>query len=218
MPHDVHEFEAQKRFAEDVRHEPFWNDIYKRAFPDMVSCTLNPRNNGAQRAGIDRSILLKSTKVLRIDEKLRKEERRDILLEYLSNDRTDAPGWMEKDLMIDYMAYAMLPAQRCYLFPWDMLRRAWLAHKHDWITRGKERLDGFRAIVAENRGYNTHSVCVPLEVLRSTVNRASVIQLEGCPPAPGLATSPGLRPLTFARQNRQLDFLNELAPVRKRRW
>jgi hypothetical protein len=211
VPHDVHDFEQQKQFAESVRSESFWAEVYKRAFPDMTTSYLNRRNNGAQRAGIDRVIVLRSTKVLRIDEKLRRDVRDDILLEYLSNDRTGALGWMEKDLMIDYLAYAMLPAQRCYLFPWDMLRRAWLAHRDDWIERGKRGLDGFKCPPpAQNRGYATHSVCVPTAVLRRTVARAGVIQLDAPdgPAGPAMGPSDGLKPLAFNRDDGAQQKLN----------
>lgn len=207
MPHDVHDFEEQKRFAETVRVEAFWQDVYRRAFPDMTGCHLNDRDNGAQRSGVDRLIVLRSTKVLRIDEKVRKETRDDILLEYLSNDRTGAPGWIEKDLTIDYLAYAMLPALRCYLFPWQMLRRAWLFHKERWLDMGRRRVAGFSCPPpARNRGYSTHSVCVPISTLRETVSTAHVIQLDtgNGPPAP-------MRPIAFTRDGgaqQSLDFAN----------
>jgi len=199
VPHDVHDFHEQKRFAESVRVEAFWIDIYRRAFPDMVSCHLNARDNGAQRAGVDRLILLRSTKMLHIDEKVRKVVRDDILLEYLSNDETQALGWIEKDLTIDYLAYAMLPALRCYLFPWQMLRRAWLAHRERWIAYGRRRERGFSCPPpARNKGYRTHSVCVPIKTLREVVSAAHVIQLDPGDPLPPDPASP-LKQLAFTR-------------------
>ncbi len=189
MPHD---FREQLAFSEEVRHEAFWDEIYRKAFPDLLSSSLvNRRDNGAQRAGIDRTLVLQSQKVLRIDEKTRKKNYDDILLEFISNDRTGAPGWMDKDLMIDYLAYAILPARRCYLLPWDMLRRVWLTFRDDWIARGRRKAGGFCIVKAENAGYVTHSVAVAPPVLLSFTSRASIIQLDG--------PSESLRPLAFTR-------------------
>jgi hypothetical protein len=124
----------------------------------------------SQRQGVDRVILLANSKILLIDEKKRREEYPDILLEYISVDTTGAPGWMEKDLIIDYLAYAFMKSQRVHLFPWPMLRRAWCRYKDEWI-------DTYPIIKAQNYGYKTISVAVPTDVLRKAVSVATIIQL-----------------------------------------
>ena len=166
----VHDFRERLRFSERASDEPFWQAVYRKAFPGMVTMSLCPGNTQAQRIGIDRVITLSSGKILRIDEKKREKVYQDILLEYLSVDATGAPGWIEKDLLIDFLAYAFMPTQRVYLFPWEMLRRAWLQFGGKW----KEE---YPHIEAKNNGYSTWSVPVPIRVLRSAVHRAAIIQL-----------------------------------------
>lgn len=128
-------------------------------------------NTDSQRQGIDRVIHLSNGKTLYVDEKKREKDYGDILLEYISVDRTGAPGWMEKDLSIDYLAYAVMPCHRCYLFPWLMLRRAWLHYREQWIGKYETR-------VAKNSSYNTLSVAVPTAVLRSAVSQATLIDVS----------------------------------------
>ena len=166
----VHDFKERLEFSEKASDEPFWDAIYKKAFPNIVNQMLASGNVKSQRMGIDRVVLLSSGKILYIDEKKREIDYQDILLEYVSVDKTGAPGWIEKDLLIDYLAYAFMPSKRVYLFPWDMLRRAWCHYKDNW-------LEIYARIEAQNQGYKTISVAIPIQILQKAVQTAMVIQL-----------------------------------------
>jgi len=124
----------------------------------------------AQKRGIDRWVQLDNGQILRIEEKERGKWYGDILLEYVSNDATNAPGWMEKDLNIHYLLYSVPSRRFCYVYPWHMLKRAWDRNKEDWRER-------FGTVTACNVGYNTLSVPVPLAVLTAEVYRAGLILL-----------------------------------------
>ena len=166
----VHDFVEQLVFSEKSSDELFWSAVYQKAFPNMVNFMLASGDTVSQRMGIDRVILLANGQVIKIDEKKRREDRDDILLEYISVDTTNAPGWIEKDLAIDYLAYAFMPSKRVYLFPWPMLRRAWMQYKPVWLSQ-------YKIPPAQNNGYKTLSVAIPIKELRSAVSRASFIQL-----------------------------------------
>lgn len=166
----VHDFNERLAFSENASHESFWQAIYRKAFPDMVGNMVCSGENQSQRLGIDRIIQLSSGKTIYIDEKKRERDYPDILLEYVSVDTTGAPGWIEKDLQIDYLAYAFLPSQRAYLFPWQMLRLA-------WVNKGKEWVGRHRRVEAQNKGYKTISVAVPIMEIRQAVAKAALIQL-----------------------------------------
>ena len=167
----IHSFRDQLAYSEKASAESFWGQVYKKAFPSMVGHMQCSDDTQGQRLGIDRLVHLSSGRTLMIDEKKRSKVYSDILLEYLSNDKTMAPGWIEKDLQIDYLSYAFMPIERVYLFPWHLLRRSWI-HKGDYW---KER---YPVVCAKNAGYKTHSVAVPIEVLRKTVSTAAVIDLS----------------------------------------
>jgi len=166
----IHDFDEELEYSEKASEESFWFDVYKKAFPNMVNCMSGWGDTESQRKGIDRVILLANGKTLYVDEKKRRKVYRDFLLEYISVDKTGAPGWMEKELNIDYLAYAFMPIKRCYLLPWPLLRRAWLHFKNDWLNK-------YPIKPAENKGYKTLSVAVPRNIVIQAIKRAVIIQL-----------------------------------------
>lgn len=123
-----------------------------------------------QHLGIDRLIQLKSGKTLYIDEKKREADYNDILLEYISVDKLQTPGWIEADLLIDFLAYAFMPSQRCYLFPWEPLRRVWKHFKNEWISK-------YPKVKAQNKGYKTISTAVPIDILLNQIKNSMIIHL-----------------------------------------
>jgi hypothetical protein len=171
MPSAVHGFREKLAWSEAQRDEPFWDAVYRKAFPNIVNHMPAPGDVASQRMGIDRVVLLANGKTLYIDEKKRGKEYGDILLEYVSVDRTGAPGWIEKDMSIDFLAYAFIPTGRCYLFSWPLLRRAWELNGDGW----KERYSP--PIRARNRDYDTLSVAVPIPVLQRAIARSLVIDI-----------------------------------------
>jgi hypothetical protein len=162
----VHNYKEREAFSKD--HDDFWEPIYRKAFPyfrEMQTC--NDRE--LQKMGIDRRLVFPLGNVLTFDEKLREtDEYPDILLEYLSNDQFGTPGWMEKNLKCDYIAYAWLSTGNCWFlsfpalkFVWDSLGEIWkkryVPHKYAWNTDNRQGCVDYR----------TWSVAVPItELLR----------------------------------------------------
>lgn len=167
----VHDFKTQLAYSEDPADEAIWRDFYKQAFPDMVNFMRCTGDTLSQRAGTDTVIHCANNKTLTVDEKKRRGVWHDFLLEFISNDRTGAPGWIEKPLTCDYIAYAFMDIRKCYLLPWPMLRHAWRINKHVWL---KER----PIKTAKNRGYNTLSVAIPIHELRTAISVAGIINLS----------------------------------------
>lgn len=167
----IHDFQEQLAQSELPADEAFWDNAYRKAFPNLVNHMPCPGDTQSQRMGIDRLILLANGRVLRIDEKKRYVTRDDVLLEYLSNDATGAPGWIEKDLVIDYLAYAFMPSRRVYLFDWCLLRRAWSHYRETWKKQ-------YSIPPAQNKGYRTHSVAVPVDVLTRAIALAAIIEVQ----------------------------------------
>jgi hypothetical protein len=173
----MNQFSKSYELAEGGKCEPFWNDVYLKAFPNMTNHMRGKKEYcNSQIYGVDRIIYLENGKTITLDEKIRKETWNDIALEFISNDKYNTPGWMEKDLSIDYLAYAFLPLKTAYLFDWRMLKRAWAHFKEEW----KEKYFKAKADNYSDSGeylYTTHSVCVPIKVLMEACNRAIIIQL-----------------------------------------
>ena len=166
--HDFTESLAASHRASDL---PIWEEIYRKSFPDFLAMADHRQDGEHQRAGIDRSVILSNSKQVLIDEKIRYKDYGDILLEYVSNDRFNSPGWVCKPLRADYIAYAIVPAGRCYLLPVIQLQIAWARHGDLWKHE-------FRNVPAHNNGYTTHSVAVPPERLFPAIGGALRVSFD----------------------------------------
>lgn len=173
----VNDFKEDLAYGDDPGHEAFWADVYRRVFPNFQSCMQTPGKTPSQKRGTDRVIMLTNGLVLKIQEKARREVQHDMLLEYISNDRTGSPGWIEQDLEINYIAYAFMSVRRAHVIPWQPLHTAWQQNKAVWMAYAENEHEGFRKIPARNRTYTTYSVAVPWRHIFSAVARAGYVQL-----------------------------------------
>jgi hypothetical protein len=147
---------------------PWWIEVYRAAFPTLQSAVCMRHDGWAQRGGIDRVLVLGGGKTLSVDEKVRDQDWDDILLEFWSDEGRKIPGWIAKDLACDFIAYAFVPSQRCYLLPFQTLRKAWHDNRREWVNK-------YRIVDAENDGYTTKSVAVPIDVLMAALRDAMKI-------------------------------------------
>ena len=170
--HDFYESLAKSHEAEDL---PFWEEVYRKAFPTMLTMANHRKDGQHQRNGIDRSVTLENAKQIFIDEKTRWRNKKtgmvyeDIALEYLSDAQRQVPGWVCKPLMADYIAYAIAPLGKCYLLPVVQLQQVWLKYGAGWVEEGRLKKNGRRIIPAENetgnREWTTLSVNVTVDEL-----------------------------------------------------
>jgi hypothetical protein len=173
MEHDFTASLAKSHAAEDL---PFWEKCYRDFFTNYQTMVNHRQDGEHQRAGIDRSIILSNSKQILVDEKCRFRNSngrvyQDIALEYISNDRTGSPGWVCKPLRCDYIAYAIAPLGQCYLLPVNALQRAWSQHGKFWIGQ-------HWTAKAKNRGYTTHSVCVPVKTVMRSISTAMFTRFD----------------------------------------
>lgn len=182
----VHDFGESLRRSHDAADAPYWEIVYRQAFPDMVS-SVDLRHDGwHQRAGRDRAVILSSGRSVYVDEKVRSKSYPDIALEVwstypLAGERpyppmeSAVPGWSRKPLDCDYLAYAFEPIQTCYLFPFLGVRAAWERHGKTWIDKAQNEEDGYEWIVARNKRYKTISVAVPIAPLVQQIHDALTV-------------------------------------------
>lgn len=171
----MHNFADSLALSHEQEDALWWDEIYGKAFPGHLSA-VSVRNDGwAQRGGIDRVVTLQSGKVVTIDEKVRQKSYGDILLEYWSNRENKVPGWIAKDLACDFIAYAFIPDQTCYLLPFFSLRRAWRENHRDWVAMARNAEGGYRIVEAQNPTYVTESVAVPIPDLLSAISQAQIV-------------------------------------------
>ena len=172
----INDFNEDLEYGALAEDEPFWQKFYKKAFPGLLFAKQTNTNCQGQQLGIDRVIYLDSGKVLFIDEKKRRERYPDILLEYQSNGNFKK-GWMHKQLMIDYIAYAVMPDKKVFLLDWHLLKKAWFSYRDAWMVLAKDRKEGFRIVEAKNRNYSTFSLAIPNKVLFEAMAEPIIIEI-----------------------------------------
>lgn len=170
----VHRLRASLERSRAYADAPWWEQVYREAFPSFEGMTYVHRAGSGQRDGIDRVVTLTSGRVVTIDEKVRDRDYQDFCLEYWSvkhkrDRKRDEPGWIAKEMRCDYLAYAFVPSGRCYLLPFHELRRAWRKHFREWVAEYPE-------IRADNGYYDTLSVAVPISVVQRALSDVSLIR------------------------------------------
>jgi len=167
----MHDFNASLAKSKTYEDAPWWLDVYRAAFPDLEAAVSVRSDGWAQRGGVDRVITLASGRTLTVDEKVREQDWPDILLEYWSDEQRRVPGWVAKNLACDFIAYAFVPSQTCYLLPFQTLRRAWRLNGRDWVGR-------YKRVEAQNKGYVTVSVAVPTGELLAAMQGAMSVKWQ----------------------------------------
>lgn len=170
-----HDFARSLAASQEQEKAPWWREVYSRAFPGFSSMVSVRQDGWAQRGGIDRVITLQSGKTVTVDEKVRSKDWDDIALERWSDRERKVPGWVQKDLACDFIAYAFVPSKRCYLLPFLTLRAAWILEGRRWCELAEEASGGFRVMLADNGRYSTESIAVPTEILMASIRQAMVI-------------------------------------------
>jgi hypothetical protein len=174
--------EDDLQWSEQQANAPWWEEVYRQAFPDMVSMQKIPGPSRAQENGVDRLIFLGRDKVVRVDEKTRRKDWDDILLELLSCEERKTPGWLTRPLTADFIAYAFEPSRRCYLLPVLQLQRAWRLNGAFWSDLATRAHDGFsfrRGSTGSNGGgvlYHALNIVVPTDALLDAIRGALLIR------------------------------------------
>lgn len=163
----VHRFQDSHNLSAQYGPD-WWIPIYRRAFPTLMSAVAVEHDGWAQRGGIDRLLTLSCGRTYTVDEKIRMADWPDVLLERWSDEARRSPGWVQKPLAADFIAYAHAPAATCVLLPVPALQRAWRQHGRSWIGLYGQRR-------AENPGYTSVSVPVPRGVLMQAIVEAMFV-------------------------------------------
>lgn len=175
----VHDFQTRLAESQELSDEPAWVDLYRKTWPNMIACVRIDKDSVYQRWGVDREVLLATGQRITVDEKKRRKDYRDMCIEEWSvfhgpNDARNKIGWtLDLNKRCDYIAYAVVPASRCYLLPFDLLRRTARRFLDDW----KKRYQPPRPAV--NKSYVTVNVGVPWNALWRDMRATSEADFTG---------------------------------------
>lgn len=171
MPHN---FAVSLAKSHAQAQSPWWEVVYRDAFPGFANMVCVRADGWAQRGGIDRVITLESGRTITVDEKVREKAWPDILWEFWSDFERRTIGWCVKDLACEYIAYAFVPTQVCYLLPALQVRKAWRMYGGEWVASANKGVKGYRIVDADNGRYTTRSVAVPIDVSLSAIRDALI--------------------------------------------
>lgn len=160
---------------------PVWEEAYKKFFPNFKCSVYFQRDSDFQRLGGDRQVICDGGKNYVIDEKIRYPSKSgrvytDILLEYVSNNQRNSPGWVCKPLLADYIAYYVKGLGLIYMLPVGPLQIVWEKHKDVWLQREDQ------LISAQNKGYKTLSFAIEPSELFGAIFNNFTIQVNGVKP------------------------------------
>lgn len=160
----VYNFDEDLKKSQDDQDLLFWEEIYKQFFPlfaRMEKCTDRSKQNN----GVDRYIYEKGDideYKIPIEEKLHYSKYPNFIMERWSNVEKKIPGWVQKNLDCEYVAYAFILERRCFLIRFDALRATWKGYGREWIRE-------FGTRRAPNIDYETEFVPVPQNVFLDVV-------------------------------------------------
>lgn len=157
-------FAADLQYSLEGREDRIFNDFYARVLPNVKEVRM-VKDMKLQRKGIDKQVFLSSGKVVLIDEKKRRKDYGDILLEEYSVWEQKKVGWLGRDKHTDYIVYAFMDTKRVYLLPFLLLQKAWLKNYHDWVKRHGRKF-------ADNKTYRTSNIPVPTKELLTAIENA----------------------------------------------
>jgi len=162
-------------FKEDLIYslEENYNDtidsFYYNKFPHLKNIIIVEDLN-LQKRGIDKILVLDSGKEIMVDEKKRRKDYGDILLEEYSNFEKKKKGWLARDKYTDYITYIITESNTIYLLPFLILQIVWIKNYTKWLNKYGRKF-------APNIGYKTSNIPIPTNILLDEIKKQMVCKL-----------------------------------------
>lgn len=181
-----HDFQQQLQYA-NVNTSPDQLQIFYASFFPWLKSVEKVHDRILQRQGIDTIVTFENGKRVYFDEKVRKKDWGDILLEEFSvwrnypflngveigkfdeaigwHDAGLKPGWLNGNKTTDYIAYIVKPSRKVYFLPFLLLQSAWRRFYLQWLADYGRR-------PAKNKRYTTTNVPVEIDILYQALYEA----------------------------------------------
>ena len=156
------DFQTDLHYSLDLSDEKLLDEFYMTKFPfaqsvETVSYGANKINRELQEKGVDKIIRCSNGNVFTIDEKKRRKDYGDILIELWKNKEQHKLGWLFYS-QCDYIVYAVIGADKIYLLPTLLLQMAWKTNGTNWLKQ-------YPLKKADNIYYKTVNIAIPTNIL-----------------------------------------------------
>lgn len=163
----MNEFNTDLKYSLDSRDLAGLDKFYFQVFPHLKSIEL-VENLEEQKKGIDKKLHFECGKILLIDEKKRRKDYGDILLEEYSNFESKKVGWLSRDKYTDYIVYVIQETMTIYLLPFLLLQLAWRNNYKNWLEKYGRKF-------ADNKYYRTSNIPIPIDILLEAIKNEIVL-------------------------------------------
>ncbi len=170
MDMKYNDFNIDLEYSLEERENEMFDRFYYRIFPHLKKIDL-VTDKAMQLKGIDKILTFENGNQLTIDEKKRRSDYGDVLLEEYSNYEMRRIGWLGRDKYTDYIVYGIMPAYKVYIFPFLILQLAWIENYNLWLTKYGRKF-------APNKGYRTSNIPVPSDILLNAIRKKMLYKVE----------------------------------------
>jgi hypothetical protein len=153
----MNDFPTDLQYSLESNDDEYINSRYFVAFPHLVKVETNT-DIELQYKGIDKILHFSNGHSYYVDEKKRRKDYGDILIEEYSNFETKRIGWISKEHYTDYISYIVYPTKIMYILPFLILQRVWLQNYNEWQLQYGRKF-------AQNDGYTTSNIAIPKDIL-----------------------------------------------------
>ena len=145
------------------------NEFYYKHFPflDKIEFVADITT---QKQGIDKVLHFHGGSTINIDEKKRRKNYGDILLEEYSIWESKTAGWLGRSKHTDYITYIILSDNIIYLLPFKLLHMAWVKNYKSWLKKYGRKF-------TKNPTYTTSNIAVPKDVVFNAINKEMDIKI-----------------------------------------
>lgn len=178
-PGEMNDIENGNDFYMDLEksrtHEEMWKEFYQKRFPGYREL-INTQDTKCQlqQDGVDRIVIDSDGTRISIEEKVLNDVHNEICFEWLSNSLTRKPGWIEQNLLCDYLAYAFAPTKEIYFYEWRALRKVWIEYGEYWKkSLGCKQIES-KTMSRNGYSYLTYSCAVPIYIVDQCYREALI--------------------------------------------
>ena len=174
MSQKIYEFQKDLSTSQQEASDADWYSIYEKMFVDFNNMGF-VKDKETQAQQIDRVILLNNGAEINVEEKVDYYNNQRVALELVADVEHHKLGWMEKPSNSQWLAYKKQALGQCLFLPMRALKEAYKANAGKWQALAANEQEDYKFGRAQNKGYSSISLLVPIKELLGTVRGAKLI-------------------------------------------